>query len=296
MEPHLGHVSGVPLGSLFRNRQALHDAGIHRPLQAGIDGNQGGAYSIVVSGGYVDDEDLGSEIIYTGQGGNDPATKRQIADQQWVRGNAALRLNEESGLPIRVIRGYKGDRRLSPAQGYRYDGLFLVDRSWEEVGVDGFRICRFHLVEANELVPEADRDAEPWTPEESGRANAEREFQAVVAKPIRAVVVDHLKPPGGDQTWIVDLIESSAFQASAGKHATPPAGRVQAVLAWLDANGGQLSRPELAAVTEVPESRLAGLVAAVSRCVNLDGYPVLADDGSRVTLDASLARTQFGIA
>ena len=155
--PHHGHTAGVPLGSLFRNRQALRDARIHRPLQAGIDGNSGGAYSIVVSGGYVDDKDLGNEIIYTGQGGNDPNTKRQIADQQWERGNAALRLDSERGLPVRVARGHKGAAPFAPAEGYRYDGLFLIEDCWEETGVDGFRICRFKLVEAKHLVPEADR-------------------------------------------------------------------------------------------------------------------------------------------
>jgi putative restriction endonuclease len=34
--------------------------------------------SIVLSGGYVDDEDLGDMIIYTGEGGRDAATGRQI--------------------------------------------------------------------------------------------------------------------------------------------------------------------------------------------------------------------------
>jgi putative restriction endonuclease len=34
----------------------------------------------VLSGGYVDDNDEGDVIIYTGQGGRDPATGRQIKD------------------------------------------------------------------------------------------------------------------------------------------------------------------------------------------------------------------------
>jgi hypothetical protein len=37
-------------------------------------GSQTGAESIVVSGGYEDDEDHGDTIIYTGHGGNDPQT------------------------------------------------------------------------------------------------------------------------------------------------------------------------------------------------------------------------------
>ena len=37
--------------------------------------------SIVLSGDYVDDEDMGDVIIYTGEGGRDPNTGRQVADQ-----------------------------------------------------------------------------------------------------------------------------------------------------------------------------------------------------------------------
>lgn len=42
----------------------------------------GGADAIVVSGGYEDDNDDGDEIIYTGQGGNDPDSGKQVADQE----------------------------------------------------------------------------------------------------------------------------------------------------------------------------------------------------------------------
>jgi hypothetical protein len=77
-----GEVPGNPIGSTFPSRPALSQAGVHRPRIGGISGNgREGADSIVVSGGYIDDEDFGDELIYTGHGGNDPATKRQIADQ-----------------------------------------------------------------------------------------------------------------------------------------------------------------------------------------------------------------------
>lgn len=33
-----GHVEGVPPGSWFPDRHALHEAGVHRPLRAGICG------------------------------------------------------------------------------------------------------------------------------------------------------------------------------------------------------------------------------------------------------------------
>lgn len=38
-----------------------------------------GAAAIVMSGGYEDDYDIGTEILYTGEGGNDPSTGKQVA-------------------------------------------------------------------------------------------------------------------------------------------------------------------------------------------------------------------------
>jgi hypothetical protein len=74
----LGGVPGILPGTLFRDRQGLHDKKLHRGLMRGIAPH---GSSIVLSGGYVDDEDLGDVIIYTGEGGRDPNTGRQIADQ-----------------------------------------------------------------------------------------------------------------------------------------------------------------------------------------------------------------------
>jgi putative restriction endonuclease len=55
-----GDVPGVPAGNSFTSRREAADAGVHRPLQAGISGgSQTGAESIVVPGGYEDDEDHG---------------------------------------------------------------------------------------------------------------------------------------------------------------------------------------------------------------------------------------------
>src|SRR5687767_1604213 len=104
-----GEIPGYPVGSLFKNRTELAATPVHRPRMAGICGGEDGAESIVVSGGYVDDEDFGDEIIYTGHGGNDPITKHQIADQQLIKGNAGLARSQLDGNPVRVIRGAGGD-------------------------------------------------------------------------------------------------------------------------------------------------------------------------------------------
>src|SRR5665648_278714 len=82
----------------------LSRAGGHRPTQAGIAGSQkAGADSIVVSGGYEDDQDLGDLIIYTGHGGQDRDTGRQAGDQQLTHANLALARSCDEGLPVRVI-------------------------------------------------------------------------------------------------------------------------------------------------------------------------------------------------
>jgi putative restriction endonuclease len=85
------------LGKTHLSRRELHDAGIHRGLMRGI-APQG--LSIVLSGGYVDDQDLGDEIIYTGEGGRDADTGGQIADQTLSRGNLYLAQNCQKGIPV----------------------------------------------------------------------------------------------------------------------------------------------------------------------------------------------------
>ena len=51
-----GEIEGVTEGQIFESRRELHDANVHNGLMRGI-GKQGA--SIVLSGGYVDDEDFG---------------------------------------------------------------------------------------------------------------------------------------------------------------------------------------------------------------------------------------------
>jgi putative restriction endonuclease len=124
---YFGELPGVTVGTSWQSRQEASVAGVHRPTVGGISGTRAeGADSIVVSG-YEDDEDFGDEIIYTGAGGNDPNTGRQIADQSLEQpGNAGLFASQFVGLPVRVVRGANGDRNYSPATGYRYDGLYRV--------------------------------------------------------------------------------------------------------------------------------------------------------------------------
>jgi putative restriction endonuclease len=47
---------------------------------------------------------------------------------------------------VRVIRGSGRHSSFAPPAGYRYDGLFRVERYWQERGRDGFLVCRYRLV------------------------------------------------------------------------------------------------------------------------------------------------------
>ena len=74
-------MENVEFGDVFDSREHLSKVGVHAPLQAGIWGASEGASSIILSGGYEDDIDEKSYILYTGQGGRDPETGKQVSDQ-----------------------------------------------------------------------------------------------------------------------------------------------------------------------------------------------------------------------
>jgi putative restriction endonuclease len=141
-----GDIPGVHIGMVFGSRAELAQASVHRPTMAGISGSGSeGADSIVLSGGYEDDEDFGDEIVYTGHGGNDPETRRQIADQELTRGNLALAVSCREGLPVRVVRGADLGSPFAPASGYRYDGRYAVEDYWHQQGRSGFLVWRYRL-------------------------------------------------------------------------------------------------------------------------------------------------------
>lgn len=141
-----GELPGLEVGDKFSSRVELSLSNIHKPRQAGISGSQiEGCDSIIVSGGYEDDEDLGDTIIYTGHGGRDLSSGKQVANQELVRGNLALAINCRTGLPVRVIRGAHKNSIHAPELGYRYDGLYRVEDYWKEKGKNGFIVWRYRL-------------------------------------------------------------------------------------------------------------------------------------------------------
>ncbi|WP_327355801.1 YDG/SRA domain-containing protein [Streptomyces sp. NBC_01304] len=146
-----GHIGDHLPGAHFASRKEAKDAGLTKEAEAGISWGrdvQGevAADAIVLNHGYEDDVDWWSDIIYTGHGGQDRSTKRQVRDQNWTdRGNAALRRSGEREYPVRVLRGASGEELYSPVTGYRYDGLYQVVEWRQSEGQAGFQMCRFRL-------------------------------------------------------------------------------------------------------------------------------------------------------
>ncbi|KAK0049317.1 E3 ubiquitin-protein ligase UHRF1 [Biomphalaria pfeifferi] len=173
-----GAVPDIEVGTVWSTRMECCRDGVHRPTVAGIHGGELGAYSIALSGGYEDDVDLGECFTYTGEGGRDlkgtkanPKNLRtapQSKDQALTRGNLALSKNVETGNPVRVIRGYKLDSPFAPESGYRYDGLYSVEKSWFTIGLSGYGVWKFALKRCgNQASPPWTYTSEPGSPEKN---------------------------------------------------------------------------------------------------------------------------------
>lgn len=119
----IGH-NGLEPGQWFARQHCAVVHGAHAQTQRGIAGNQrDGAYSIVVSGVYKDqDSDEGDVIYYSAEGARDKNAS-QKAD---AVGNQALAVSWRSGQPVRVLRSSSGSSPFAPACGIRYDGLYRV--------------------------------------------------------------------------------------------------------------------------------------------------------------------------
>ncbi|KAJ4495140.1 hypothetical protein C8J55DRAFT_113453 [Lentinula edodes] len=144
-----GKVAGIEVGTILSSRQECSDRGLHGPTQAGIHGNATyGAYSVVLSGGYEDDEDNGERVWYTGEGGRKNGGGPQIADQDWKnKNNRSLKIScAPDRYPIRVIRGHTLHSRYAPSWGYRYDGLYRVAKAIQVRGKAGKLLCKFLFV------------------------------------------------------------------------------------------------------------------------------------------------------
>ncbi|XP_047309878.1 E3 ubiquitin-protein ligase ORTHRUS 2-like [Impatiens glandulifera] len=163
--------TGVSVGSGWEFRLECRQWGIHFPHIAGISGKANyGAQSVVLSGGYLDDEDHGDWFLYTGSGGRDltgnkRTNKVQSFDQTFHLCNEALRVSCKKGYPVRVVRSHK-ERRSSYApvrglKGLRYDGIYRIEKCWRKMGTDGFKVCRYLFIRC-------DNEPAPWSSDGRG--------------------------------------------------------------------------------------------------------------------------------
>ncbi|CAN0301076.1 unnamed protein product [Bubo scandiacus] len=177
---HYGPIPGVPVGTTWKFRVQVSEAGVHRPHVGGIHGRSNdGAYSLVLAGGFEDEVDRGDEFTYTGSGGRDLSGNKRIGehsfDQTLTHMNRALALNCDAplddkngaesknwraGKPVRVVRSSKGRRisKYAPEEGNRYDGIYKVVKYWPEIGKCGFLVWRY-------LLRRDDIEPAPWTSE-----------------------------------------------------------------------------------------------------------------------------------
>ena len=145
---HFGSILGIEVGMSWLQSVQVSEEGVHRPPMVGIAGKaEEGSQSIVLAGGYEDDEDNGDTFLYTGAGGRDLSgnkrTAEQSFDQTLTKSNAAIARNCKApfnnktggdagdnwreGKPIRVVRSAKGKKhsQYAPEEGNRYDGKTL---------------------------------------------------------------------------------------------------------------------------------------------------------------------------
>uniref|UniRef100_A0A914W973 RING-type E3 ubiquitin transferase n=1 Tax=Plectus sambesii TaxID=2011161 RepID=A0A914W973_9BILA len=185
-----GPIPGIQVGQTWQYRLQLSSSGVHRPPVGGIHASEAkGAFSIVMSGGYGDDEDKGDEIIYTGSGGRDLGGNKRVShqsfDQVLKKANYGLaascypfKVNAEGGdaeddwrksNPIRVVRGTnKPTKKIDPfmpKKGFRYDGIYKVVKYYKVKGQEGFYVWKY-------LMRRDDETPAPWTKE--GKARIER--------------------------------------------------------------------------------------------------------------------------
>ena len=163
-DQQFGELNDYPEGSVFSNRMEIKNVGIHKYHINGISRVLGiGCDALVLNGGYVDDEDHGDWILYTGEGGRQEGSTVQQYDQSLTKGNLDLYKNKSTGYPIRVIRGENHfEKQFAPSSGYRYDGLYYLEDFYPDTGIDGFRIYRYCLVKEinTNLPPSNDEEQE----------------------------------------------------------------------------------------------------------------------------------------
>jgi hypothetical protein len=99
--------------------------------------------------------------------------------------------------------------------------------------------------------------------------------------------------------WIDAMMQSPIYQEQKqmGARTALDDKRVRRFLEALDARGGKMTRPALAKTLEIPRMRFPGMLAALRRLLNVDGYSILDvnENTDMVELDKKFLFTQYEI-
>lgn len=187
---------GLLVGESWRDRLECRQWGAHFVPVGGIAGQSDrGAQSVVLSGGYVDDEDHGEWFLYTGSGGKDLSgnkrtNKSHSFDQKFEKYNRALQVSCLQGYPVRVVRSFKEKRSsYAPETGVRYDGIYRIEKCWQIAGLQGFKVCRYLFVRC-------DNEPAPWTSDDHG--DRPRPLPAIRELKKATVVFERTEAPSWD--------------------------------------------------------------------------------------------------
>ncbi|KAG0147154.1 hypothetical protein CROQUDRAFT_132689 [Cronartium quercuum f. sp. fusiforme G11] len=272
-----GHQIGVEVGDWWDARMSCSQAGVHAPPVSGIAGNETeGCWSVALSGGYEDDVDLGYAFTFTGAGGRalsgtakNPKNLRtapQTFDQEFTSLNAALRTSVQTKKPVRVIRGFKNHSPFAPEEGYRYDGLYVVERCWRELGQAGFQVCKFAFVR----LPD-----QPKIPVKAGReAEAEQMYKDM------GFVVDQLPASPEKRSVWTKTMANARVRAKPSEEVEP---EEEDAAAMIDQNDQDVDE-NVTAVADDANKDVVGDVAPVADDANKDvvgDVAAVADDANK---------------
>jgi hypothetical protein len=104
---------------------------------------------------------------------------------------------------------------------------------------------------------------------------------------------------GGGAEWIERLLSSEVFasQMTLAGRGAPKMEDAQKLLEALAARGGAALKLTIAQQLGYPELRIAGIIAAMRRVLNVDGYAVLdvEEPSGTIRLNLDLLKVQFGL-
>lgn len=193
---------------------------MHAVVRQGIHAEKlaSGAYSVLVNGGYHDD-DQGETIVYIGHGGLDSKTGKQVNDQIWTYQNKSLQTSYTTRKPVRVIRGHQLNSPYAPEFGFRYDGLYRVMNvySRRRDGMPRECVAVLERITGQPPLPPPRNIAGP-----SQASEVARPEEVGLLRPVEATVAPHVE--GG----VASRVEGRVSRPAEGRAARPAEGAVTA--------------------------------------------------------------------